>query len=210
MRYLLSLVIISLLLLSGCKDDQSNKPAQQDLESLNKQIEVQKNQLIKINEMEAELVLENQRLKRDYEDLFFLICSEANSQCPGELKYFDPRKVKLGDSILGMKVTSIAEGTGEPGSYSFSFAEIVEVTGKYTANQDDPMGPYLWLDTTEINGQSYSIHLGIGGNQDIDKLEKVLKGSKKGEIKLKLKNITLQNLPRKPAYNVAIFVGIDP
>jgi uncharacterized membrane-anchored protein YhcB (DUF1043 family) len=82
MRYLLSLVIISLLLLSGCKDDQSNKPAQQDLESLNKQIEVQKNELMKINEKATELVSENQRLKRDYEDLFFLICSEANSQCP--------------------------------------------------------------------------------------------------------------------------------
>jgi hypothetical protein len=148
-------------------------------------------------------------MKRDYEDLFFLICSEANSQCPGELKYFDPRKVKLGYSILGMKVTSISEGTGEPGSYRISFAEIVEVTGKYTAIQDDPMGPYLWLDTTTINGQKYSIHLGIGGIQDKLELDKAMVGCKKSNITFKLKDITPQNLPHKPAFNVAIFVGVD-
>jgi outer membrane murein-binding lipoprotein Lpp len=210
MRFLLSLVILSLLVLSGCRDEQAVETAQPEIENLNKQLEVKKNELMEINKKATELVSENQQLKeelkRDYEDLFFLICRESNSQCPGELKYFDPRKIKLGDSVLGMKVMGISVGTGDPGSYSVSFAETVEMSGKYIVDESDPMGPYLWLDTTTINGQKYSIHLGVGGNHA--ELEKALKGSKQGDIKLKLKDLTLQNLPHKPAYNSATFVGM--
>jgi regulator of replication initiation timing len=235
MRSILSLAVVSLLLFSGCKDDQAAKTAQLAIDSLNQQLEAQKIELMKINENTTGLLAENQRLKdelitkqnaiteaqqqssdkqkdidyltRDYEDLFFLICSEANSHCPGELKYFDPRKIQQGDVILGMKVKTIEVGTREPGSYSISFAETVEVSGKYIVNPDDPMGPDLWLDTATINGQKISIHLGVGGNKV--ELDKALKGSKEGDIRLKLKNITLQNLPHKPAYNAAIFVGIN-
>ncbi|QGQ94427.1 hypothetical protein EHS13_05665 [Paenibacillus psychroresistens] len=214
MRYTLCLVIASLLIVSGCKGDQSAKKAEQDIVSLNIQLEAIKADLeAKQNATtEAQQQTKDKQqyidsLTRDYEDLLYLICSEANTQCPGELKYFDPRKIKQGDVILGMKVKTIEVSTFGPGSYIVSFAETVDVTGKFTVSQDDPMGPYMWLDTDTINGKKFSINLGVGGNQD--ELQKALKGSEKGEIRLKLKDITLQRLPQKPAYNVAGFVSLD-
>jgi hypothetical protein len=94
----------------------------------------------------------------------------------------------------------------DPTSYILSFQDSAVISGQYRISKDEPMGPYLWFETNQINGESYSIQLGIEG--DRQKLDEIFNSNQSGEVRLKVKNITVQGLPHKPAYNVAEFENL--